>query len=216
MGPASALDERDFSVAPSAAAWLRARAIKPPGRRKVTLACGPGLATDGAEVPASASFYDDVTVLKGERATAAGVLHTLEGAWLAHLAAHGSFRADSPMFSSLRMHDGPLTVYDFEQLRHAPYRLVLPSCDSGSQSPAGADELLGLVSSLLQVGTAGVIAAVVPLNDEAAVPVMVNLHERLSAGLHLAAALRGVRRDLRGGDPVGRATTVSLLALGAA
>jgi hypothetical protein len=27
------------------------------------------------------------------------------------------------MFSSLRMHDGPLTVYDFEQLQRAPYRL---------------------------------------------------------------------------------------------
>ncbi len=53
------------------------------------------------------------------------------------------------------MHDGPLTVYDFEQLNRAPYRLVLSSCDSGVLAPAGADELLGLVSSLLPLGTAG-------------------------------------------------------------
>ena len=45
------------------------------------------------------------------------MLTALDGAWLAHIAAHGIFRADSPLFSSLRMHDGPLTVYDFEQLR---------------------------------------------------------------------------------------------------
>lgn len=213
---APALSGREFSVAPSAAAWLRARSIAPPGRRKVALACGPGLVTNGAEVPAVAPLYDDVTVLTGERATAAGVLGAIEGAWLAHLAAHGSVRADSPMFSALRLHDGPLTVYDFEQLGRAPYRLVLPSCDSGAQAPAGADELLGLVSSLLQVGTAGVVAAVVPLNDEAAVPVMVDLHRRLSAGQDLAAALAGVRRGLRDGDPVRRATAASLLTLGAA
>ena len=104
-------------------------------------------------------------MLDGGEATAEQVLDALDGAWLAHIAAHGVFRADSPLFSSLRMHDGPLTVYDFEKLRRAPYRLVLPSCDSGLQAAAGADELLGLATSLLALGTAGIIAAIVPLND---------------------------------------------------
>ena len=86
------------------------------------------------------------------------MLHALDGAWLAHIAAHGIFRADSPLFSSLRMYDGPLTVYDFEQLQRAPYRLVLSSCDSGVLAPAGADELLGLHraptrSALALIGT---------------------------------------------------------------
>ena len=210
-----ALSDREFTVAPSATSWLRARAIPPPGSRKVALACGPGLETSGAELPAVATLYEDVTVLAGKDATAADVLNALEGMWLAHLAAHGTFRADSPMFSSLRMHDGPLTVYDFEQLDRAPYRLILPSCDSGAQAPAGADELLGLVSSLLQLGTAGVIAAIVPLNDRAVVPVMVELHRRLASGQNLAAAMSGVRQKLRGADPVQYATAASLLALGA-
>ena len=35
---------------------------------------------------------------------------------------------------------------------------MLSSCDSGVLAPAGADELLGLVSSLLPLGTAGIIA----------------------------------------------------------
>jgi hypothetical protein len=211
-----ALSDREFTVAPSATSWLRARAIAPPSRRTVVLARGPGLATGGAEVPAVATLYDDVTVLSGREATAAGVLNALEGTWLAHLAAHGNFRADNPMFSSLRMHDGPLTVYDFEQLGKAPYRLLLPSCDSGTQAPAGADELLGLVSSLLQLGTAGVIAAIVPVNDRAVVPVMLELHRRLRSGQNLAAALSGVRSQLSASDPVRRATAASLLTFGAA
>jgi tetratricopeptide (TPR) repeat protein len=209
-----ALGGRAFSVAPSAGAWLRANAAPPPAHRRVTLARGPGLLTDGAEVPLVAQLYDEVTVLSDHEATAGQVLSALDGAWLAHIAAHGHFRADSPLFSSLRMHDGPLTVYDFEQLGRAPYRLVLSSCDSGVVAPVGADELLGLVSSLLPLGTAGIIASVVPLNDQAAVPVMVALHRYLRRGQTFAESMHSVRQDTDG-DLVQRAAAVSLLALGA-
>jgi CHAT domain-containing protein len=112
------------------------------------------------------------------------------------------------------MHDGPLTVYDFEQLQRAPYRLVLSSCDSGVLAPAGADELLGLVSSLLPLGTAGIIAAIVPLNDLAVVPMMVDLHRFLRAGQTLAESIYQVRRTA-GDDPVQQATAASLITLGA-
>jgi tetratricopeptide (TPR) repeat protein len=209
-----ALDSRTFSVAPSARAWMRAHAAPPPSPRQVILARGPGLVTDGAEVPLVAQLYDEVTVLSGGEATAGRVLSALDGAWLAHIAAHGRFRADSPLFSSLRMHDGPLTVYDFEQLRRAPYRLVLSSCDSGVLAPVGADELLGLVSSLLPLGTAGIIAGVVPLNDHVVVPLMVTLHQCLRAGQSLAESMYSVRQDVDG-DPVRQAAAMSLLALGA-
>ena len=210
-----ALRDRVVSVAPSASAWMRAHTAPAPAHRHVTLARGPGLISDGAEVPAVARLYDEVTVLDDGAATAEKVLHALDGAWLAHIAAHGIFRADSPLFSSLHMYDGPLTVYDFEQLNRAPYRLVLSSCDSGVLAPAGADELLGLVSSLLPLGTAGIIAAIVPLNDQGVVPIMVDLHRRLRAGQTLAEAMGGVRRRL-GDDPVQQATAASLVTLGAA
>ena len=209
------LSDHVVSVAPSAGAWLRARASPSPGRHHVTLARGPGLGSNGAEVPLIARLYDDVTVLADGAATAREVLSALDGAWLAHIAAHGIFRADSPLFSSLQMHDGPLTVYDLEQLRRAPYRMVLSSCDSGLLVPTGADELLGLVSSLLPLGTAGIVAAIVPLNDRAVVPLMVELHRYLCAGQTLAESVWNVRRGLTG-DPVQQATAASLVTLGAA
>ena len=208
-----ALGSRVFSVAPSAQAWMRARAARPPGSRRVAIARGPGLATDG-EVPVLAKMYSGATVLSDDEATAERVLSAIDGAWLAHIAAHGRFRADSPLFSSLLMRDGPLTVYDFEQLRRAPYRLVLSSCDSGVLAPAGADELLGLVSSLLPLGTAGIVAGVVLLNDDALVPLMVSLHTHLLEGQSLAEALYRVRLDAAS-DPVQRVAAISLVALGA-
>ena len=166
-------------------------------------------------MPLIARLYDDVTVLEDAAATADKVLPALDGAWLAHIAAHGIFRADSPLFSSLRMHDGPLTVYDFERLHRAPYRLVLSSCEGGVLAPAGANELLGLVSSLLPLGTAGIIASIVPLNDEAVVPLMVDLHRHLRAGQSLAESIYHVRHELTD-DPVQHATAMSLVSLGAA
>jgi CHAT domain-containing protein len=172
------------------------------------------LTTDGAEVPLLAKMYPDAAVLSGDEATAERVLSAIDGAWMAHIAAHGRFRADSPLFSSLRMRDGPLTVYDFEQLRRAPYRLVLSSCDSGVVAPAGSDELLGLVSSLLPLGTVGIVAGVVPLNDDALVPLMVSLHRHLLAGQSLAEAMYSVRLDAAG-DPVQQVAAISLVALGA-
>ena len=148
-------------------------------------------------------------------ATARRVLTALDGAGLAHIAAHGTFRADSPLFSSLRMDDGPLTVYDLERLRRAPYRVIFSSCDSGVLAPAGADELLGLAHTLAPLGTAGIVATVVPVNDQATATLMVALHRHLRGGASLAEALR-LARDGTEGEPVLAATAWSFLALGGA
>jgi CHAT domain-containing protein len=130
------------------------------------------------------------------------------------MAAHGTFRADSPLFSSLLMYDGPLTVHDFERLRRAPYRMILPACDSGLLAPAGANELLGLASSLVPLGTAGIVASVVRVNDCAADQLMLALHRRLRSGGTLAECLRDARAELNAG-PVETATGWSFIALGA-
>jgi tetratricopeptide (TPR) repeat protein len=206
------LRDRAVSVSPSARAWYRARmATPPPEGRDVVLVRGPGLGKEAEE--ALAAEYGLPLIADGG-ATTARVLEAIDGARLAHIAAHGTFRADSPLFSSLRMDDGPLTVYDFERLRRAPYRLILPACDSGLQAPAGADELLGLTSSLVPLGTAGIVASVVRVNDRAAGQLMLALHRRLRGGVTLDEALRGARTDLAA-DPVQVAAGWSFIALGA-
>lgn len=206
------LRDRVVSVSPSARAWLRARMASPPAGPEVVLVRGPGLGAGAVEALAA---EHGLPVLAGGEATAARVLEAIDGARLVHMAAHGTFRADSPLFSSLRMHDGPLTVYDFERLRRAPYRIVLPACDSGLLAPAGANELLGLTSSLVPLGTAGIIASVVRVNDRAADRLMLALHRRLRGGGTLGESLRDARADLNG-DPVETATGWSFIALGAA
>jgi len=207
------LAERPVSVAPSAATWLRARRLPPPAGHRIALVYGPDLGSGGAEVPQLAQRYPDATILGGGTATAERVLAALDGAWLAHVAAHGTFRSDSPLFSALRLDDGPLTVHDFERLGRAPYRLVLSSCESGVAQPVGADELLGLITGLVPLGAAGILASVVPVNDPAAVPLMLDLHAALDAGADLPAALVRARATISD-DPVTVATALSFVSLG--
>jgi CHAT domain-containing protein len=175
---------------------------------------GPGLPAAAAEIAGVASRYAGATVLDGGDASSGRMLAALDGCGLAHLAAHGAFRSDSPLFSSLRLADGPLTVHDLERLRRAPRRLVLPSCDSAQLAPAGADELLGLAAALLPLGTVGLVASVVPVNDDATAPLMLALHDGLRRGESMAEALRGARATAPA-DPVAQATARSFLALGA-
>ncbi|MGW4960913.1 CHAT domain-containing protein [Nonomuraea sp. NPDC004186] len=201
------LRRRPFTVAPSAGAWLRARSAPRPDGGRIVLVRGPGVAHADREVREIAGLYAqadrdvrwdvpwDVSLLEAGRSTAPAVLAAIDGSLLAHLAAHGTFRADSPLFSSLHLDDGPLTGYDLERLRRAPHHLVLSSCDSGQMAAVGADELLGLATALLRLGTAGIVASVVPVNDETAVPVMLGLHDGLRRGLGLAEALCRARGD---------------------
>ncbi|MFC9115758.1 CHAT domain-containing protein [Streptomyces sp. NPDC057092] len=209
------LRERVVSVSPSASSWLRARETVPPRGGRQVLVRGPGLATGGAEVTRLADRYGGATVLEHRDASVPRVLAELDGAGLAHIAAHGTFRTDGPMFSALRMADGPLIVHDFERLGRSPYRIILSCCDTARFATVGADELLGLVTALLPLGTAGVVACSAPVNDAAVVPLMLALHEGLEAGLPLAEALRDARAALPQ-DALHRATGWAFTAFGAA
>ena len=207
------LRERATAVTPSASAWLRARRAPRPEENRVVLVGGPRLVTGDAEVRHLVTRYPDAVVLADGDATAERVMDAMDGAWLVHMAAHGTFRGDSPLFSAIELADGPLTVYDLERLKLAPYRVVLSSCSSAIGVSVGADELLGLVSALISLGSAGVVASVVPVNDPATVPLMTALHDHLRTGSDLASALTLARHAV-GADPVAQATAYSFIALG--
>ncbi|MBS2937465.1 CHAT domain-containing protein [Nocardioides sp. J2M5] len=206
------LADRPVTTTPSARLWLRARSAVPTGEHRV-MVVGPGLGSGGAEVPVIAADDPSAVVLDGEAATAAATLTALDGASLAHVAAHGRFREDSPLFSSLALADGPLLVHDLQQLRHPPHRVVLSACESGVLAPVGDQELLGLSAALLSMGTAGVVSALAEVDDAATVEVMVALHAALRRGAGLGEALHAARAAA-GTDPVLVATAASFTAMG--
>jgi tetratricopeptide (TPR) repeat protein len=183
---------RPVSVAPSAALWRRTATAEPAPKAagsRVVVVEGPGLPGAAAEVAALAGRYPDAICLAGPAATVAAVNAALDGAELAHVAAHGAFRVDNPLFSSLQLADGPLTVYDLESLGRAPRRLVLSACDSGLSGVRPGDELMGLAGALFALDMSTLIASVVPVPDTATQGLMLGLHEALQTGLAPAHAL---------------------------
>ncbi|MCE7005532.1 CHAT domain-containing protein [Kibdelosporangium philippinense] len=155
---------RPVSVAPSASAWLSAaQAMR--GGRNFTVA-GPGLTHAEREVELLGHPIGNSTV--------DNVLRNMEGADIVHIAAHGTFRRDAPMFSCLRLHDGPLYGYDLVKLKRAPRILVLSACEV-----ARADVFANV---LLDRGGQALIASTLPVPDDSAVGLMVEFHQNLSKG----------------------------------
>jgi CHAT domain-containing protein len=191
------LRARAFSVSPSAAAWLRAEQHRASGRG-VVLVAGPDLPGAEAEVAALARLLPGARVLTGAAAAADAVRRAIDGAALVHIAAHGNFRVDNPLFSSLRLADGPLTVHDLERLERAPDVLVLSACDSGRSATRPGEEVMGLAAALLALGTASAVTSVLPVPDAETAPFMLAFHGALVAGAAPGAALARARADAVG------------------
>jgi len=143
---------------------------------------------------ASALRFSSVEALHGDDATVKAVLGALDGATVGHLATHGRYRADNPLFSSLRLVDGELTVYELERLAQPPELVVLSACNAGLASVASGDELLGLSAALLACGTRTVVAAIAEVPDSLAGAQMAAYHRALGAGASPAGALVESRR----------------------
>jgi CHAT domain-containing protein len=208
-----AFADTELTVSPSASLWHAAHRV-PVSAGHLALVSGPGLSTGETEVTTLSPLYASARAVTGDAATVAGTLDLLEGARLAHIAAHGTFRADAPLFSSLELSDGPLTVHDLDRLHDPPREMVLSACDSGNAAPIGAHETLGLVSSLLAMGTSTVVASVVPVNDRATVEVMHEVHEVVRTGGSLAQGWLTARQAGRN-DPLIAATAAAFTAWGA-
>jgi len=207
---------RPVRVAPSAAALLRAARLPPADPAgAVVVAAGPGLPGAGEEARALAEQYPRARLLVGPRAGAAAVLDALDGADVAHVGAHGRLRTDNPLFSALELADGPLTVYDLERLRRAPRLVVLPACQSGITAVRAGDELMGLVSALLALGSRTVVAAAAPLHDAVTAPLMRALHVGLQQAQAPERALVSARSTVDPDDPAGWAAAASFTCFGA-
>ena len=183
--PWSCLHDGPLAQAPSATFWVRTRGAAASPRATAggtVLVAGPELVGAREEVEALASGPPRAPgCWPPSSAQAEAVVAALADADLAHLACHGSPRADNPMFSSLLLADGPVTVQELHGAGVAPHRLVLASCHSGADVAYAGDEVLGFVSAMLAQGTAGVVASIAAVPDVAAVDLMLGLHRGLRA-----------------------------------
>jgi tetratricopeptide (TPR) repeat protein len=198
--PSSALDglpwallagaEHDLPLlTPSSSALLTDVEVATSG---ALLVAGPRLPGAADEVSRLQDAVPGARTLAGDAATCAAVLDTLPDVELAHVAAHGTFRSDNPLFSSLELADGPLIAHELARLPRAPRRLVLSSCDAAAATTLPGDAVLGLSAVLLGCGVRLFVAPTVEVADEATAPLMVALHRSLASGTSPGTALTRV------------------------
>ena len=113
-----------------------------------------------------------------------------------HVAAHGTHQQESPLFSSLRVADGPLYAYELDA--GGPGRRRAWCCRPARPAwrPSGpGDEGLGLTSVLLHLGSRSVLAGVSRVRDDVAARVMAQVHASMAAGTASAEALATALAD---------------------
>jgi tetratricopeptide (TPR) repeat protein len=180
---------RPVVVAPSATAWHAAHTRKRSVHKRVTAIAGPGLTDSSSEATTVASYWPHGQSLVGDTATGARVASALSAARILHVAAHGVHHPENPLFSWVRLADGPLFAHELDQTAGVPEHVVLSACELGLATIRPGDETLGLTAVLLQLGTRSVVGGVARVADDAAAATMIDYHARLRNGADSASAL---------------------------
>jgi CHAT domain-containing protein len=186
------IEQREVSYAPSAT-MLHLCLARPQGPLQRALLVGVSEAPMLGviqEVQTLAALFEQATVLIDSEATVAAIRAQATAADVLHLACHGQFRPDNPLFSSLRLGDGWLTVYDAYSLDLQCQLVTLSACETGMSIIAPGDELIGLTRGFFSTGAPSLLASLWAIDDESATAYMSNFYERLCAGERPAAALR--------------------------
>jgi CHAT domain-containing protein len=116
---------------------------------------------------------------------------------LIHIATHGSFRQDNPMFSGIRLGSGYVNLYDLYQLKLEAELVTLSGCATGLNVVAAGDELLGLIRGLLFAGARSLLLTLWDVNDRSTAEFMTCFYRRLRDGENKAAAIQGAMQELR-------------------
>nr|MBA3585642.1 CHAT domain-containing protein [Gemmatimonadota bacterium] len=133
----------------------------------------------------------------GEEATVEALRGAAPGSGTLHLACHGLFRSDNPMFSALKLHDGWLTAADVMNLDLPGALVTLSACESGRSGVIGGDEILGLTRAFLGTGAATLVVSLWLVQDDTTAELMSIWYGRLRGGEKPATALRAAQLEVK-------------------
>lgn len=186
------IERREVCYTPSAGVLQHCLARSPRSPQRAVLLGVPDLQAPRVrdEVAALVSLFPETVALLDDQATLAALREQAPTADVLHLACHGQFRPDNPLFSSLQLADGWLTVRDAYNLDLPGGLVTLSACETGLNAIAPGDELIGLARGFLSAGAASLLVSLWTVDDESTAMLMTSFYARLCAGDGPAAALR--------------------------
>lgn len=181
--------ELRFLPAASILRYASAGQASPPGVLALGHSAGGRLPFAVREAQTVADLLGGETCLEAE-ATLESFKAAAPSFGTLHLAAHGQFREDNPLFSSLTLADGWLTALDAFDLRLKAGLVTLSGCDTGRSAIRGGDELLGLMRAFLYAGAASLVMSLWVVDDRSTARWMEAFYRALARGETKAAAVR--------------------------
>ncbi len=180
------------TAVPSASAFAALRERRASRRRDAWI----GGAADrhapqiAAELHAVAEAWRSAKPRTAPQWTAEAFLRDAPEARLLHLATHGRFRDDNPLFSALKFADRWVSLYEILGLSLDAELVVLSGCETGAGRHYAGDDVLGLAGGFLARGARRLIVSLWPVDDPAAATLAGDLHRHLAAGDDADDALR--------------------------
>lgn len=193
------IDRFEISSVPSASVLKLCRArrgsLRNSDLKSSDMLVAMGLAESGTpeideEIDALAALFPNSVALTGQQATRANLLEAAPRARFLHLASHGYFRRDNPMFSFLKLADANLNFYSLLDLRLNAEMVTLSACHTGVNKVFPGDELHGLVRGFLYAGAPSVVASLWAVGDRSTADFMREMYSQIRAGSSKRAAIR--------------------------
>jgi CHAT domain-containing protein len=101
------------------------------------------------------------------------------------------------MFSSIRLGNSHLSLYDIYHLQLPAELIVLSGCATGLNVVTPGDELIGLMRGLLQAGAQSLVLSLWDVHDESTKDFMIAFYARLQRGQSKAASMQAAMIELR-------------------
>jgi tetratricopeptide (TPR) repeat protein len=149
------------------------------------------------EAKAVAARLPGAELFLGDDATASVLREKGSDSRYVHVAAHGFFRSDNPMFSGIRLGGSYLTLYDLYNLKLPAELVALSACVSGLNVIAAGDELIGLARGLFRAGAGSLLLTLWEVPDESTAEFMKAFYDRALRTPNRAQALREAIVDVR-------------------
>jgi CHAT domain-containing protein len=157
----------------------------------------PGAPYIRDEVEAVGSVLPDAEVFIGPEATHEVLRERGAHARYVHIATHGFFRQDNPMFSSISLGNSELSLFDLYHLNLPSELVTLSGCGTGLNVVIGGDELIGLKRGLLYAGAQGVLLTLWDVNDQSTAEFMKLFYSRLRTDSNKARAVQYAMTEIR-------------------
>ncbi|HSB00741.1 MAG TPA: CHAT domain-containing protein, partial [Anaerolineales bacterium] len=150
------------------------------------------------EIQALAALIHGSRVLLNEEATLERVRSAAPDCDLLHLAAHGLFRPEAPLLSSIHLADKWMAVQDVYDLDLKASLVTLSACETGLGHDEGGDDVVGLVRGFLHAGASSLLVSLWVVDDRSMTDLMIRFYTHWLAGKPKSQALRQAQLDILG------------------